>query len=445
MDICKGQKMKNQVNNQHIQLLGIKKVFAYLYLIVRAFFHYSLKLITFKMNPYHFIYMLVRLIYLLKILWPNKPVWINGKIRYQLYIPSFPSKAFYHALNKFSPQNKNPVPITVVFSMTKACSYNCPYCYQKTDRGSEVKIEILKAAAREMQEMGVTLFDIEGGEPMIRFERLLDLLSVFDERSEVWVNTTGHTLTDEKAKQMKDAGVYGVFVSIHNADKKLHDEFVGFEGAFEIAKEAVKIFKRNGIIVAINYCPSLESVKSDGVEKMMELGREIDATLIQVIHAKSSGGWLYEKDEVYASNELLEKLHNLHYKYNESKIAHNYPSILFQVFEESPEAFGCTAGIDRFYLNHEGEVQPCEFINVSYGNINNENIKNIMNTMSNHHKIPGEKWLCCSESESIGRCIKDNNLLKTPIPKEHTCKLVKSWDKGNQTKIYKKLKIYKDS
>ena len=249
-------------------LTGIFKALAYLYLILHAFFTFSRQLITKKLTIGNYLIFHWRLIQLLKVLWHNKPILINGKIRYELYIPSFPSKAFYYAINKFNPQNKNPGPLTVVFSMTKACSYKCPYCYQKNDNGAEVDINLLKDVARQMQDLGVALFDIEGGEPLIRFERLIELLEVFDDRSEIWVNTTGHTLTPEKAHKMKKAGVYGVFVSIHYADQKKHDQFTGFSGAYEIAIKAIKIFKDAGIAVAINFCPNADSVKNDGVEKL---------------------------------------------------------------------------------------------------------------------------------------------------------------------------------
>jgi hypothetical protein len=47
--------------------------------------------------------------------------------------------------------------------MTKACAYRCPHCYQRMDDGKEVEIEHLKQVVREMQDMGVCTFDIEGG------------------------------------------------------------------------------------------------------------------------------------------------------------------------------------------------------------------------------------------------------------------------------------------
>lgn len=419
------------------------KIFVYIYMIIYIVFYYAFKVITLQLNPLHFIIFMYRLLHLVIVLYPNKVMKIGKQYRFQLYMPSFPSKPFFYALEKFNPKNKKPGAITVVFSMTKACPYKCPHCYQRNDRGAELDIEILKNVARDMQDIGVSMFDIEGGEPLVRFDRLIELLNCFDERAELWVNTTGHKLSEDQVQKLKDAKVHGVMISIHTTDKNEYDKFTGVEGAFDTAKRAIMLFQNAGLLTAINYCPRAENIKNGEVEKMMELAKELNCTLVQVIHAKPSGGWLYEKDEIYTSDELMNKLINLNFLYNRSPMASNYPSILFQIFEEAKNAFGCTAGgIDRFYLNHEGEVQPCEFLNVSFGNVTNEPFKVIFERMRSYFKTPGTNWLCCTEAHSIGEAMKKYELTKTPLPREITEEIVKKWDKGEPTPVYRKLKIY---
>ena len=425
-------------------MTGILKPLVYAYIVCYVFVYYSIKVLTLKMGFGRFFRILLRLIRLVKALYPNKVMRINGKYKIQLYLPAFPSRPFWHSLEKFDPVTKEPGPITVVFSMTKACTYKCPHCYQKEDNGPDVSIELLKKTAQEMQDIGVSMFDIEGGEPLIRFERLMDLLSAYDERAELWVNTTGYTLTEEKAKRLKEAGLYGVMISVHTPDNVEYDKFTGVDGSFESAKKAAKIFQKYGIVTAINFCPTADVIRAGGVEKLMQLAQDWDCSMVQIIHAKPSGGWLYQRDEIYESKELMKKLFDFHDFYNESKDASKWPSALFQVFEESKKTFGCTAGgVDRFYINHEGEIQPCEFLNVSFGNIQKEPFKVIFKRMREHFETPGTEWLCCTEAPSIGQLIKDKQLKKTPVPVEHTIELVKKWNKGEDTKLYKDLGLYK--
>lgn len=419
------------------------KIFVYAYMFIYIWIVYTWQLLTMRKSATSYFGHLNNLIRVVKVVYANKVVMVNGKFKFQLYLPAFPSKPFFHAIAKYDPAVREPGPITVVFSMTKACPYNCPYCYQKNDKGQDLDIELLKKTAKEMQELGVAMFDIEGGEPLVRFDRLLNLMSAFDDRAELWVNTTGYKLTDEQALKLKQAGLYGVMISIHYPNAKQYDEFTGVEGAYDDALRAIKLFQKYGIVTAINFCPTAEVIRTGGVERLMELAKELDVSLVQTIHAKPAGGWLYQKDEIYEDPEMMRKLHHYHYLYNTSAISNQYPSILFQVFEESKEAFGCTAGgVERFYLNHEGEVSPCEFLNISYGNVKDEPFLDIFKRMRKDFEKPGCNWLCCSEAHSIGKCLKDKELSKTPIPKDYSIELVKSWNMGEETKLYQDIKIY---
>ena len=62
-----------------------------------------------------------------------------------------------------------------------------------------------------------------------------------------------------------------------------------------------------------------------------------------------------------------------------------------RIVETSAKKLGIS--IDRFYLNHEGEVQPCEFINVSFGNVRDMPFKEIFREKSNAKHILTTKLL----------------------------------------------------
>jgi hypothetical protein len=78
---------------------------------------------------------------------------------------------------------------------------------------------------------------------------------------------------------------------------------------------------------------------------------------------KTAGAWLGKQDEMIKARANIDHLCRFHLHNAPNEWAQTSASV--QVFE-SPAPFGCTAGgIDRFYLNANGEVQPCEFLNVS--------------------------------------------------------------------------------
>ena len=425
------------------QLIGLSKLRAFAYLITYLWVYFTIELLRLRLGLRRYYSLLRRLLVLVGTLSHNKVVRINGTHKFQIYLPAFPSPAFFHSLQKYDPATPNPGPITVVLSMTKACSYKCPHCYQRLDQGREVEMALLIDVVHQMQDMGVSTFDIEGGEPMLRFERLCELLSAFDSRAEIWVNTTGHQLTSEKARRMRELGVFGVYVSIHSADAATYDLFTGVPGSLARASDAIRLLHDVGIATAINYCASPADIEDGGVERVFDLARDLEVAFVQVIHGKSAGAWLQNTDNLVHAPVQIEKLRSLHLQYNTNRNYRDYPCAAVQVFEEQAALFGCTAGgIDRFYLNHAGEVQPCEFLNVSFGNVTTEPFSEIFERMRRHFAVPGQHWLCSTESASIARAIEQQGNNQTPLSRPHTEALLANWDKGPPTPLYTRLGIY---
>ena len=187
---------------------------------------------------------------------------------------------------------KPPGPATVVYSMTKTCSYKCPHCYQSNDAGKDVSLEKLIETAIKMRDAGVAMFDIEGGEPFLKFERLKALLAAFDDRSETWVNTSGAFLNRERLATLKDCGLFGLMVSIHSPVVSEHDRFTGVDGSFQAACQAVRLCKELGLIVAINSVLTRDQLENGQLDQLMELGKELGSNFVQLIHPKPSGKWL---------------------------------------------------------------------------------------------------------------------------------------------------------
>ncbi|MDD3925968.1 MAG: radical SAM protein [bacterium] len=383
-----------------------------------------------------------RALLLLLVFRHNKVVRVFNGYKFQLYLPAYPSPAFFYALeNKLL--RTPPSPITIVLSMTKACSYKCRHCYQHYDTGADLNEEQLIDTARRIQNLGVAMFDIEGGEPFMRYPRLLKLIQALDRRSELWVNTTGAHLQPEMLRQLKSAGLFGLMVSIHSPDPDVHDALTGVPGSFDTACNTLKLCREHNLVAAMNSMLSEEEVCNGGVERLMNLARELACDYVQLIHPKPAGIWLGRKESMQQSQEVLMHIEQTHALYN-SRARHDYPSLAAQIYEERAETAGCTAGgIDRFYVNAYGEVQPCEFLNISFGNVRTEPFETIFARMRACFAIPCCDWLCCKQADTIQAAIKEHGLMQTPLPWEVTQTLVEGWDHGRPTPLYKELGIYR--
>ncbi|MGA1872951.1 MAG: radical SAM protein [Thermoplasmatota archaeon] len=307
--------------------------------------------------------------------------------------------------------------------------------------GAPMPVEVMKDVTRKIKDLGASYFNIEGGEPLIRFDRLLEMLSVLGDTEEVWVNTTGFSLTEEKAVKMREAGVFGVMVSIHHPDPAKHDAFVGHEGAFDIAVGALRTFKKAGISTMINCTGTQALVDGDGFDRIMEIAKDAGCAMVQLIHEKPAGAWM-EKDDTMGA-EYLRRLQELHRKYNSNRVKRAYPPISSQAFESRLDEFGCTAGaIERFYINANGDVQPCEFVNVSFGNVTEEDFDDIYERMRSRFVDPRTSWICCTEQQRVSNAFRSSGQRNTPLSKERSAEVIGKFDRGGKTPIYSRMGLY---
>ncbi len=426
---------------KQVHIMGFAKALLYVRIAIHVALRYGKRVLLGSLGPIEYLRFLRRGILFLGTVRHSKAIRREGLTKIHLYVPAYPSQAFFHLLDKLlSPE---PGPGTVVFSMTRACRYRCPHCYQQRDKGKDLDEDLLIRTARQMQEAGVSLFDIEGGEPLLRLDRLKALMESLDGRSELWINTTGDGSSPEIAKELVALGLRGVMVSIHSPDPEKHDAFTGVDGSFETARRCLREFAEAGAFTAVNCCPGEETTLNGDLVRLLDIGRDLRCAFVQIIHGKASGGWLGKGGEE-PGTPAVRKQADLHLIYNGEKRFLEHPSVSAQVFEEAPARFGCTAGgVDRFYLGADGEVQPCEFLNVSFGNVQEEEFPVILKRMRDHFRTPGTSWLCCRHAASIHEAVVENGLTRTPVPWEITRNLVTKWERGEETPLYRKLGIYR--
>ncbi|MFW6151792.1 MAG: radical SAM/SPASM domain-containing protein [Verrucomicrobiota bacterium] len=422
-------------------LTGLAKAAIYARIIIHVPVYYLRRREYFDSAGAYFRF-LRRALTLLMIFRHNKVVRVFNGYKLHLYLPAYPSKAFFYALES-KLLRKKPGATTVVFSMTKACTYKCRHCYQRHDTGSDMDEDLLIQTALDVRDSGAAMFDIEGGEPFVRFGRLLKLVSALDERSEVWINTTGANVEPGMMEKLKEQGLFGLMVSLHSPDATVHDELTGIVGSFETACGILRQCREMGLVAAFNTVLSEKEIEAGGIDRIMDLARKLDCDYVQLIHPKPAGMWLGRKEDMQTDSSVIDKVRNEHLRYN-SRSKKDYPSLAAQVFEESSDVLGCTAGaVDRFYIGASGEVQPCEFLNISFGNVNDESFSDIYERMRSYFSEPCTDWLCCTQAASIAEVFRKRKNNAAPLPWDETKDLVERWNRGSPTPIYRRIGIYR--
>ena len=395
----------------------------------------------FRVKPLDYLRFLRQALTLLINFWPNKPVRIACGYKIYIYLPAYPSAAFFRALDAKLLRTP-PGPVSAVYSMTKACAYHCPHCYQRQDAGADVPEETLVATALAMEQLGVAFLNVEGGEPFLRYDRLHHLVRSASTATEIWVNTTGDRATREHLAELQTAGLNGIMVSVHAPEAAAHDAFTGIPGSFATACSTLRLCRELGLGTAINSVLSASDILGGKLDALMALARSLDCDFVQLIHPKPAGLWLDNPDAVQTDADYLAKLRAKHLHYN-SRSSRDLPVLAAQVFEERPEGLGCTAGgVDRFYVNAAGEVQPCEFLNVSFGNVTREPFEAIFARMRKAFAAPVREWPCCTQSPRIAGLMRQHNVKTTPLPSEYADEFMSGWNRGAQPDVYRKMRLY---
>jgi MoaA/NifB/PqqE/SkfB family radical SAM enzyme len=394
-----------------------------------------------RIKPVYFLRFLRRLLFFLSQMGHNKYVKIGSQIKINLYVPAFPSKAFFTACKKVQEFRYKMPCITVLLSITSACRFRCQHCYQRFDKGKDIDIDTMIKVAKNLQNRGVAFFNIEGGEPFIVYDRLKKLCESIDDRSEILINSTGDGMTRQRLIELrKHNNIIGIMFSLHTYKAEILNGFMGRDNAWETLIKGINLCHETGIPVTFNSCLAREAFYDGTFEKVMELARDLNGAIVQLIKPKSAGGWL-ESGADFFSDEDVEFIKNRVHEYNLKKRYRQYPYIAAMVIEEDKALFGCTSGgTDRFYINAKGDVQPCEFLNISFGNISKDNFNSLYEKMRQEFQVPGECWLCEKYSKDIFKYYENNHLNTLPLPPELSQKIYTNWDRGKPTGFYKKIR-----
>lgn len=125
-------------------------------------------------------------------------------------------------------------------SVTDRCNFRCSYCmpkevfnsqYEFLRRAQLLSFEEITQLARIFASLGVRKIRLTGGEPLLRknLAVLIEHLAAIDSIQDISLTTNGVLLTQDRARQLKDAGLsritisldtldYATFRSISNAD-----------------------------------------------------------------------------------------------------------------------------------------------------------------------------------------------------------------------------------
>jgi MoaA/NifB/PqqE/SkfB family radical SAM enzyme len=270
--------------------------------------------------------------------------------------------------------NNKPIPGIANMGVTDKCNCNCEHCsfFGAMDKVKEKKLlsnEEMKKIINECIDLGVTVINFVGGEPLIRAD-ICDLIAHIDKDKAVSSLFTNGWFLKEKARELKKAGLMQVNVSIDSTMLEVHDRFRGKEGLFRKAIEGIKECQKVGLLTCISTTVTQEKLLNGDFEKLIILAKNLKVNEILVFDMLSAGMYSHvypKKDKI--DLELLNKIIR---KYNSKP---DFPGIVSYSFIRA--RFGCSAGRNYFYISPYGNIHPCDFSSGSFGNLRKSSLREI--------------------------------------------------------------------
>lgn len=318
-----------------------------------------------------------------------------------LLVPRWPSKAYDHmvangGLNLHAAGTSARAQIDKVFlGISKKCNYLCKHCYEypNLDEGKPVPVELWKNVVTKLQKLGTSIIVLSGGEPMLRFEAIKTILESADKNlSDFHIQTSGDGVTPEKAFALKKAGISAAGISLDDFDPQRHDMFRNFKGAHKKALQAIECFNEAEIYTYINLCLNENMIQTKGLWTFLEFAKKLNVGAIVLLEPKPCGKYSSHIGKDFLSQESREIVTEFFLESNQNKKWRNYPFVAYLHHYERPERFGCLmGGLSHFYINTSGDVLPCPFLQVSFGNILEEEFLNIYARMRDAVPFPLKK------------------------------------------------------
>ncbi|HTY25640.1 MAG TPA: radical SAM protein [Desulfomonilaceae bacterium] len=291
--------------------------------------------------------------------------------------PPFPSRAFDKRVrNYINNLDLTELPTGIVsLSTTNACPYACAFCSTnaRRDTVTDLDEELLKKTISQVEGLGVPSIILHGGEPLYRYDRFLRLVKHVSNDTCLWMFTTGYGATPERARELKENGLFGVWVSLDHFKPEVHNRLRGNPEAFDNACRAVEYFKQAGVYTCLSLVPPADFLEPENFKKYYDLARDLGAAEIRVMEVKPSGREACQG--VIPHSPVLENLQKELFK---DPAYREYPPLSgLSTWLEKDPALGCQCRFEYLFVTSTGEVQPCEAAEISFGNVQDEDFLEI--------------------------------------------------------------------
>lgn len=321
----------------------------------------------------------------------EKPITFNDEeIIFSTWAPPIPSNAFNRMISsQIAAIMKKRVPDQFSIAITDRCPNNCIHCGAAgflTEE--ELTTEQINSAIDQSLDLGAYLISFDGGETMLRKDLPEMVRAVDKDRCIATCFTSGFGLTPDRAVRLKDAGMYAMRISIDSPFEKEHDRIRGRDGAYRDAIDGIKNTMGADMLADMFVVISPDNI--DDLEDFYGLAADMGMQEMSIYEIVAVGRWLEHEDEVITQKDV-KTMERFQKRMNSGP---DGPRVTSFPYFMGPDMFGCFAGRRWMHATPSGEVMPCAYTPLSFGNIKEEKLSSIWDNMGKHQAYRSNSDYC---------------------------------------------------
>ena len=361
----------------------------------------------------------------------------NGANVYTVYFPHFPSpvgkREMLARMSEFL--LRKPIPNFASLDATYICQCDCVHCgsalyknsFYKDGQREELSTEEFKRLIDECLDLGITNVNLLGGEPLMRPD-IFELVEYVDKsRANCSMFTNGYLLDREIVKKLKEAGIFFVNVSLDSPEEEEHDRCRGTKGIFRRATEGIGHALSEGLMVGISTYMTKDGMKKGYLEKSIELAERLGVHEITIFDTITSGKYLRRTDLLLSEEEKeqIKQVSRDHARRPGPPIVSSQSMLNTmdgpkgdgssdsrQSLIRMAALYGCFAANMQFAMTAYGDIMPCGFTPLSFGNVRKESLRDIWDRMLEHPAFCRKAVSCRMQEPEFRRQYID------PIPED---------------------------
>jgi len=266
--------------------------------------------------------------------------------------------------------------LQIMLGLTYRCQCSCEHCgvssYNKSINEelntSEIKELIDQITKLPHLFIKVTFF---GGEPLLRSD-IFELVKYASARELFTdMDSNGLLLSLDNVRKLKESGLHHIYVSLDSAEADKHDLSRHMQGCYQKAVEAIRNCVSMKLPCSVSTFASKEKLLSGDLAAIIEKSRNIGAIAVRILYPILSGKLINDKALSLSEKKKVFRLLQSDFVYLESP----------RFYSEKILKFCGAVRKCFFYISPYGDIQPCPFVPVVFGNIRKERLQEIMTKM----------------------------------------------------------------